>query len=98
MFLIPLGLLSGISVAEGAVGFGEAQEILRWTAESAPSDLVVATKLMSHNLAPVVAGNFIGATVFMSMLPYYTDWYTVGGGVQPGQPLELLDESKIETR
>jgi len=75
MFLIPLGLLSG--AAAGGVEFAGHAALL-WSPETFADDFAVAGQLLGHNLLPVVAGNFVGATVFMSMLPYYTDWYTVG--------------------
>jgi len=31
--------------------------------------------LLAGNMLPCVLGNFVGATVFMSFLPWYTDWY-----------------------
>ena len=64
-----------------------------WSPESFSADLVVAGQLLGHNLLPVVTGNFVGATVFMSMLPYYTDWYTVGRGAENPAALPAKKEA-----
>eukprot|EP00656_Telonema_subtile_P056849 TRINITY_DN9203_c0_g1_i1.p2 TRINITY_DN9203_c0_g1~~TRINITY_DN9203_c0_g1_i1.p2 ORF type:complete len:129 (+),score=24.76 TRINITY_DN9203_c0_g1_i1:478-864(+) len=37
---------------------------------------VSCSQFLLDNLAPCVVGNFIGATVFMGYLPWYTDWYS----------------------